>query len=59
MGPVKTGKNESQQGMSLKTLQRMSQMYVLTPREKRRHQQATDFKSESENNSYAPLLDHG
>lgn len=45
--------------MSLKTLQRMSQMYVLTPREKRRHQQASDFKSATENNGYAPLLDHG
>ena len=35
MGPGKTGKNESKQGMSLKTLQRMSQMYVLTPGEKK------------------------
>lgn len=58
MGPVKTGKSEGRQGVSLKTPQRMSQMYVLTPGEKRRHQQATDFKSESENNGYAPLLDH-
>lgn len=33
-------------------------MCVLTPGEKRRHQQAIDFKSESENNGYAPLLDH-
>lgn len=58
MGPVKTGKSEGRQDMSLKTLQRMSRTYVLTPGEKRRHKQATGFKSETENNGHAPLLDH-